>query len=61
VNFKELARSTEDFNGAMLKAVAVEAGMIALRRGGTEVTHEDFVEGVNSVKSKKKAKLYYYS
>lgn len=61
VNFKELARSTEDFNGAMLKAVAVEAGMIALRRGGTEVTHEDFVEGINVVKSKKKAKLYYYS
>ena len=61
VNFKELSRSTEDFNGAMLKAVAVEAGMMALRRGGTEVTHEDFVEGINSVKSKKKAKLYYYS
>ena len=61
VNFKELARSTDDFNGAMLKAVAVEAGMIALRRGATEVKHEDFVEGVNSVKSKKKAKLYYYS
>ena len=61
VNFKELARSTEDFNGAMLKAVAVEAGMIALRRSATEVTHEDFVEGINAVKSKKKAKLYYYS
>jgi 26S proteasome regulatory subunit T5 len=61
VNFKELARSTEDFNGAMLKAVAVEAGMIALRRGGVEVKHEDFVEGINAVKSKKKAKLYYYS
>lgn len=61
VNFKELARSTEDFNGAMLKAVAVEAGMIALRRSGVEVSHEDFVEGINAVKSKKKAKLYYYS
>jgi 26S proteasome regulatory subunit T5 len=61
VIFKELARSTEDFNGAMLKAVCVEAGMIALRRGGTEVNHEDFVEGINAVKSKKKAKLYYYS
>lgn len=32
VNFEELARSTEDFNGAMLKAVCVEAGMVALRR-----------------------------
>lgn len=61
VNFKELARSTDDFNGAMLKAVTVEAGMLALRRGGTEISHEDFVEGVNQVKAKKKAKLYYYS
>ena len=61
VNFKELARSTDDFNGAMLKAVCVEAGMLALRRGAAEVTHEDFVEGVNCVKSKKKAKLYYFS
>lgn len=61
VNFKEMAKATDDFNGAMLKAVAVEAGMLALRRGGTEVTHEDFVEGINQVKSKKKAKLYYFS
>lgn len=61
VNFKELARSTDDFNGAMLKAVCVEGGMIALRRGAAEVTHEDFVEGVNTVKAKKKAKLYYFS
>ena len=61
VNFKEFARMTDDFNGAMLKAVCVEAGMIALRRGGAEVTHADYVEGINQVKAKKKAKLYYYS
>ena len=61
INFKEFARMTDDFNGAMLKAVCVEAGMIALRRGGTEVTHNDYVEGINQVKAKKKAKLYYYS
>ena len=35
VNFQELARCTEDFNGAQLKAVCVEAGMIALRREAT--------------------------
>ena len=61
VNFKEFARMTDDFNGAMLKAVCVEAGMIALRRGGSEVTHNDYVEGINQVKAKKKKKLYYYS
>ena len=61
VNFKEFARMTDDFNGAMLKAVCVEAGMIALRRGGTEVSHNDYVEGINQVKANKKTKLYYYS
>lgn len=37
VNFEELARSTDDFNGAQLKAVCVEAGMLALRRDANEV------------------------
>eukprot|EP00898_Chlorokybus_atmophyticus_P000951 jgi/Chlat1/1857/Chrsp141S02186 len=61
VNFEELARSTEDFNGAQLKAVCVEAGMLALRRDATEVTHEDFVEGIVQVQAKKKASLNYYT
>ena len=39
VNFEELARSTDDFNGAQLKAVCVEAGMLALRRDATEVSY----------------------
>ena len=46
VNFEELARCTDDFNGAQLKAVCVEGGMIALRRGAVELTHEDYMEGV---------------
>lgn len=37
VNFEELARGTDDFNGAQLKAVCVEAGMLALRRDAPEV------------------------
>ena len=45
VNFEELARCTDDFNGAQLKAVSVEAGMIALRRGATELVHEDYMDG----------------
>lgn len=28
-SFEELARSTEDMNGAQLKAVCVEAGMVS--------------------------------
>jgi len=60
-NFEELARMTQDFNGAQLKAVAVEAGMLALRREATIIDHEDFVEGVAAVRSKKKTTLNYYA
>ncbi|KAK9809980.1 hypothetical protein WJX72_002914 [[Myrmecia] bisecta] len=61
VNFEELARSTDDFNAAQLKAVCVEAGMLALRRDATEVNHEDFNEGIIQVQAKKKANLNYYA
>ena len=61
VNFEELARSTDDFNGAMLKAVCVEAGMLALRRDATELTHEDFMAGIAEVQAKKKVNLQYYA
>lgn len=46
VNFEELARSTDEFNGAQLKAVCVEAGMIALREGATRLGHEHFLSGI---------------
>merc|ERR1719333_1908880 len=61
VNFTELARSTEDFNGAQLKAVAVEAGMEALRRGATELCHEDYMVGIHEVQAKKKTTVNYYA
>lgn len=61
VNFEELARCTDDFNGAQCKAVCVEAGMIALRRNATTVTHEDFMDAINEVAAKKKANLNYYA
>ena len=61
VNFDELARSTDDFNGAQCKAVCVEAGMIALRREATLVTHEDFMDAILEVQAKKKQNLNYYA
>jgi 26S proteasome regulatory subunit T5 len=61
VNFEEIARCTTDFNGAQLKAVCVEAGMIALRRKGDIIKHEDFMEGIAAVQAKKKAALQYYA
>lgn len=36
-------------------------GMIALRRGATELTHEDYMEGILEVQAKKKANLQYYA
>jgi 26S proteasome regulatory subunit T5 len=61
VNFTELARCTEDFNGAQLKAVCVEAGMEALRRGATELCHEDYMVGIHTVQAKKKCTVNYYA
>lgn len=61
VNFDELARSTDDFNGAQCKAVCVEAGMIALRREASTMTHEDFMDAIMEVQAKKKQSLNYYA
>lgn len=61
VNFEELGRSTDDFNAAQLKAVCVEAGMLALRRDATIVKHEDFNDAITEVQAKKKASLQYYA
>mmetsp|Transcript_62077 Transcript_62077/g.173335 ORF Transcript_62077/g.173335 Transcript_62077/m.173335 type:complete len:466 (-) Transcript_62077:78-1475(-) len=61
VVFEELSRSCEDFNGAQLKAVCVEAGMLALRRECTEIMHEDFVEAITVVAAKKKGSLDYFA
>ena len=61
VRFDELARCTDDFNGAQLKAVCVEAGMLALRREQAMLKHEDYMDGITAVQSKKKASLKYYA
>ena len=36
-------------------------GMIALRREATELSHEDYMEGLLEVQAKKKANLQYYA
>jgi len=61
VNFEELARSTDEFNAAQLRAVAVEAGMIALREGANEIHHEHFLSGILEVQSKKKNDQFYFA
>lgn len=49
VNWGELARSTDEFGGAQLKAVCVEAGMIALRQGKNKINHENYVDAIAEV------------
>ena len=61
VNYEELARCTDDFNGAQLKAVCIEAGMNALRREAVQMVHEDFMEGIAAVQAKKKKSLQYFA
>lgn len=61
VDYDELSRTCEDFNGAQCKAICVEAGMIALRRNASQVVHEDFMEAIQEVQAKKKTTLQYYA
>lgn len=61
INWQELARSTDEFNGAQLKAVSVEAGMIALRNGQSSVKHEDFVDAIGEVQARKSKSVSFYA
>lgn len=61
INWDELARSTDEFNGAQLKAVCVEAGMIALRNAKNEIDHEDFVEAIGEVQARKSKDVSFYA
>ncbi|KAH3674407.1 hypothetical protein WICMUC_003244 [Wickerhamomyces mucosus] len=61
INWQELARSTDEFNGAQLKAVVVEAGMIALRNGQSSVKHEDFIEAIGEVQARKTKSVSFYA
>jgi 26S proteasome regulatory subunit T5 len=58
VNWPELARSTDEFGGAQLKAVCVEAGMIALRMGKNKISHEHYVDAIAEVQAKKKGMFH---
>lgn len=61
VNFDELARSTEGFNGAQCKAVCVEAGMVAARKCKAEIGQAEFIEGISEVIARKKSNISYFT
>ncbi|KRY81781.1 Retrovirus-related Pol polyprotein from transposon 17.6 [Trichinella pseudospiralis] len=61
VNFEELARCADDFNGAQCKAVVTEAGMIALRENKVQIAHEHFVAAILEVQADKKKNSFLYA
>jgi proteasome regulatory subunit len=53
LDYRKLARLTESASGADLNAIAMEAGMLAVRFDKETITMEDFLESVQKVMSKK--------
>ena len=49
VDLRAMAKETEGASGADLKSIAVEAGMMAIRRRGSSVTADDFKRAVDKV------------
>jgi proteasome regulatory subunit len=49
VDMDEIAKETEEASGADLKAIVVEAGMNALRRGASVVSRSDFDAAIGKV------------
>lgn len=53
VDFDALAKMTEGFSGADIKAAVTEAGYFAIREKRKFVTFEDFVRAIKKIKEKK--------
>jgi proteasome regulatory subunit len=51
VDLFEIARLTDERNGADIRAICTEAGMFAIRRGETEVTHADFLAALRKFRA----------
>ena len=54
VVFEELVSSKDDLSGADIKAIATEAGLLALRQRRMKVTMKDFTKAKENVLYKKK-------
>ena len=49
VNLDEIAAFTDQKNGADLKAICMEAGMFAIRKERSSITHQDFLSAIEKV------------
>ncbi|TFF95645.1 MAG: AAA family ATPase [Promethearchaeota archaeon] len=61
VNFSLLARKTEGFSGAQIKALVTEAGIKALREEAKKITQQHFTEALTELKDETAIKNYIYS
>jgi len=51
IDVKKLVETTEGFSGAEIQALVTEAGYVAIRDDRTKVTHDDFIEAIEKIKS----------
>ena len=62
VNFRDLAKKTENFSGAHIKALCTEAGMKCLREKKTSIMKKHFESALNEIMDKSSTvKEYIYS
>jgi proteasome regulatory subunit len=61
VNFGVLARKTDGFSGAQIKALVTEAGIKALREEAPNITQKHFNEALAELKDETAIKNYIYS
>lgn len=61
VNFGTLARKTEGYSGAQIKALVTEAGIKALREEATKITQKHFNSALTEFKDETAIKNYIYS
>ncbi len=54
VDFESIAKLSEDFNGADLRNICSEAGMMAIRADRDHVIEEDFMRATRKIKESKK-------
>jgi len=54
VDFEAIAKLSDDFNGADLRNICTEAGMMAIRSDRDHVIEEDFMKSTRKIKESKK-------
>ena len=54
MDFESIAKLSDDFNGADLRNICAEAGMMAIRNDRDHVIEEDFMKANRKIKESKK-------